>query len=104
MRIFGTVSSREVDEFAKGLARELSEQCPPRGHPAHSSVTPKKLASVLEQIGGKAQSYRQQHKLGLYKKARLGNTFRWELANLGYDKNFVEEATQRLILHIARRA
>jgi hypothetical protein len=105
MGIFGSVSTKQLDEFAKTLARELAKECPPQpaqggGRP---SVTPKKLVATLEEICRKALGYKDQHKLGIYKKARLGNTFRWELADLGYDKAFIEDVTQRLIVYIARK-
>ncbi len=105
MGIFGSVSAKQVDDFAQSLARDLAKQCPPdtaqgAGRP---NVTPKRLASALEQICAKALGYREQHKLGIYKKARLGNTFRWELAELGYADDFVENVTQRLVVHISRK-
>jgi hypothetical protein len=106
MGLFGSASSKQVDEFAKGLARELAEQCPPEpggsggGKP---NATPKKLVSTLEEICRKALGFKEQHRLGIYKKARLGNTFRWELTTLGYEKAFAEDATQRLIVYIARK-
>jgi hypothetical protein len=105
MGFFGTASAKEVDEFAKSLARELARQCPP--DPANSqgqpSVTSKRLVSVLEQICGKALGFKEQHDLGVYKKARLGNTFRWELTELGYSKPFVETATEGLVVFISRK-
>jgi len=105
MGIFGSVSNKQVDEFAKSLARELAKQCPP--DPANAegkpNVTPKRLVSVLEQICGKALGFREQHDLGIYRKARLGNTFRWELTELGYGKAFVEDVTQRMVVHISRK-
>lgn len=105
MGLFGTVSGKQVDEFAKALVRELSTQCPPAGadagHP--TKATPKLLLATLESIFAKALGFKTQHKLGVYKKARLGNTFRWELSSLGYEKRFVEDVTQRLIVHIARK-
>ena len=55
-------------------------------------------------ICGKALGFREQHDLGIYKKARLGNTFRWELEEMGYSKKFVETATEGLIVYIARKA
>jgi hypothetical protein len=67
-------------------------------------VTPKRLVSALEQICGKALGFREQHDLGIYRKARLGNTFRWELAELGYGKDFVDDVTQRMVVHISRRS
>lgn len=105
MGLFGSASSKQVDEFAKGLAKELAEQCPPLpgdggGKP---SGTPKQIVATLEEICRKALGFKEQHKLGIYKKARLGNTFRWELTTLGYEKAFAEDVTQRLIVYIARR-
>lgn len=105
MGIFGSASSKQVDEFAKALARELATQCPPDPSSAEHrpNVAPKRLVSVLEQICSKALGFREQHKLGIYKKARLGNTFRWELTELGYGKRFVEDVTQRLVVQISRK-
>ncbi len=105
MGIFGSVSAKQVDEFAKTLAQELAKQCPPdpeRGA-GRPNVTPRRLVSMLEQICGKALSFREQHNLGVYKKARLGNTFRWELIELGYARDFIDDVTQRLVVHISRR-
>ncbi|HTP62703.1 MAG TPA: hypothetical protein VMJ14_11535 [Burkholderiales bacterium] len=105
MGIFGSVSTKQVDEFAKSLARELARQCPPdpSSGDGKPSATPKRLVAALEQICGKALGFREQHGLGIYKKARLGNTFRWELSDLGYGKDFIEDATQRLVVHISRK-
>ena len=106
MGIFGSASSKQVDEFAKQLARELAQRCPPESTQPDSPtrVTPRMLTSTLDDICSKALKFRSEHKLGVYKKARLGNTFRWELTDLGYDKRFAEDATQRLIVRIARKA
>ena len=105
MGLFGSISSKQVDEFAKDLARELARQCPPSPSPSggRPEVAPRKLVATLEQLCQKALGFREQHKLGIYKKARLGNTFRWELTELGYDKQFAEDVTQRLIVFIARK-
>jgi hypothetical protein len=105
MGIFGSASSKQVDEFAKMLARELAAQCPPdqQGGEGRPNATPKRLVATLEQICGKALGFREQHGLGIYKKARLGNTFRWELKELGYAKDFIDDVTQRLVVHISRK-
>jgi hypothetical protein len=105
MGIFSTASTKQVDEFAKTLARELAAQCPPdqQGGEGRPSVAPKRLVATLEQTCGKALGFREQHGLGIYKKARLGNSFRWELKELGYGKDFIDDVTQRLIVHISRK-
>ena len=105
MSIFGSVSGKQVDEFAIGLARTLAQNYPPQ--PAGGANRPvgavEKLRSTLDEICREALGFKNLHKLGIYKKARLGNSFRWELTELGYEKRFVEEATQRLVVHISRK-
>lgn len=105
MSIFGSASSKQVDEFAVGLARTLAQNYPPQpeaggGRPAGAA---EKLRNTLDEICREALSFKNLHKLGIYKKARLGNAFRWELTERGYEKRFVEEATQRLVVHISRK-
>ena len=103
MGIFGSASSKQVDEFAVGLARALARQCPLAPGEGRPTVKPQKLVEVLEEICREALGFKNQHKLGIYKKARLGNAFRWELTELGYEKRFVEDITQRLVVYISRK-
>jgi hypothetical protein len=104
MGMFSSASGKEVDEFAKSLARELAERWPPvTGESNQRKVSQKKLVNTLERIYNKASGFKNEHKLGVYKKARLGNTFRWELQELGYDKQFVETVTQQFVVYITRK-
>lgn len=104
MGLFGSVSSAQVDEFAKSLAQELARNCPP-ALDKESGKTPqeRKLPLILQGIFGKARQFREEHKLGVYKKARLANTFRWELKELGYDPQFIDKATEGLVIQISRK-
>ena len=80
MGLFGSASGKQVDEFAKSLAQELAKRYPPAlDKGGERKVSQKRLATLLEDTFTKAVDFRQQHKLGVYKKARLSNTFRWEL-------------------------
>jgi len=96
-------STRKVTEFAKGLAQDVAKRYPPAiaNNPAQM-VSQKRLTSILEEAFVRAAEFKREHKLGWYKKAKLGNEFRWELKELGYDKQFIEVATEGLIVYITR--
>ena len=105
MGLFGGISGKEVDQFAKGLAQDIAKRYPPamdQGS-AERKISQTRLSAILESAFSKASDYRSQHKLGVYKKARLSNTFRWELQELGYSNSFIEIATEGLVIHISRK-
>lgn len=104
MGLFGGLSGKQIDEFAKGLALELSKRYPPAlDAGSERRISQKRLTTLLEDTFSKAIEFKKQNKLGVYKKARLGNTFRWELQEMGYSKQFVEVATEGLIVYITRK-
>lgn len=103
MAWFGTVSGAQVDEFAKSLVQELAQFYPPPREESARKVSQKKVLSVVDGIFTKARDFRKQHKLGVYKKARLANTFRWELQEKGYDAKFVDFVTEGLVVGMTRK-
>ncbi len=52
------------------------------------------IAQVLEQ----AQQFGATHKLNVYKKAKLGNAFKWTLTDLGHDKDLVDLLAKDILL------
>jgi hypothetical protein len=105
MALFGAVSSKQVDEFAKELALDLSKRYPPvLDTSGERSLSEKRLTRILEDVCNKALAFKNEHKLGVYKKARLGNTFRWELKDLGYSEKFIETATEGLVVYLTRKS
>jgi len=103
MALFGSISGDKVDDFAKSLAQDLAKRYPPELDKGGArKLSQKRLSTILEDIYEKAITFKKQHNLGVYKKARLGNTFRWEMEQLGYTKNFIETATEGLIVYITR--
>lgn len=104
MGLFGSVSGRQVDEFAKSLVQDLAKRYPPAlDQEGGQKLSQKRLTAILEDTYNKAIDFKKQHKLGVYKKARLGNTFRWELQEMGYSEKFVETATEGLVVYITRK-
>ena len=86
------------------MAKELSKRYPPvLDQSGEHSLSEKRLTRILEDVCNKALAFKNDHKLGVYKKARLGNTFRWELEERGYSKMFIETATEGLVVYLARK-
>ncbi len=104
MGLFDRFSGRSVDAFAKELAAELAKRYPPSLETSpQKKISHNRVARILEDVYAKAIEYHNKSKLGVYRKARLDNTFQWELKELGYSKQFVELATEGLIVYITRK-
>ena len=97
-------STRKVAELAKFLAQDVAKRYPPAiaNNPAQIVSQPR-LSGILEQVFARAATFTRENKLGWYKRARLGNDFRWELTELGYDEKFVATATEGLIFYVTRK-
>ena len=105
MGLFGSVSGKQVDEFARGLAAEIFRLRPPEGKagPGNPGVSLKNLERKVDELFARAADFRRQHKLGIYKKARLANTFRWEMKERGYDDSFIEMINEKLVVAISKK-
>lgn len=103
MGLFSFFSPREVDEFAKQLAQDISKRYPPSMDNSDKKVSANRMSKILEDAFTKAQTFNQEKKLGMYKKARLGNTFQWGLRDMGYSQKFIDIATEGLIVYMTRK-
>jgi hypothetical protein len=93
-----------VDAFAKTLAEDIAKRYPPvldKDPSKRPSLN--RLTRIVEDVCEKAQAFRAEHRLGWYGKAKLANAFRWELAELGYQKDFVDVATEAVVVHLSRK-
>lgn len=95
----------KVTEFAKTLAQDIAKRYPPAiaNNPAQM-VSQKRLSGILEEAFVRAAEFNREHNLGWYKKAKLGNEFKWELKEMGYDEKFIDVATEGLIVYLTRGA
>jgi hypothetical protein len=105
MALFGSASGKQVDEFACSLADEILRLRPPenKSSQGNQGVSLKNLEHKVDTLFDSAAAFRKEHKLGIYKKARLANTFRWELKTRNYDAGFIEMITEKLVVAISRK-
>ena len=104
MGLIGLMVGKQTDEMARNLAGELAKKFPPSVESGkQKKISEKRVTRILEGIYAKAVNFRDERSLGVYNKARMGNTFRWELESLGYSKDFVKMATEGMVVYLTRR-
>jgi hypothetical protein len=101
MPLFGWFDTREADVFAKAIADDLMGRVPVSAVGATKSLTPERMHNAHQAIIARAGAFARDHKLNWYRKAHLGNTFRWTLVEQGYDKEFVETWTHNLLVAVS---
>lgn len=104
MGIFTTLLVRApVDAFAKSLADDVAKRYPPAlDQQTGKRPSVNRLTRIMEDAVQKAVGFHDEHKLGWLGKASLGNAFRWELTELGYQKDFVDFATEALVVTLSK--
>lgn len=103
MTFLKILDTKELEEFATGLANDLARRFPPASESRTDHGAQHQIKVILEGLGVRAVRYRQEHKLGIYRKAKLGNVFRWKLTELGFSKDFAERATKEIVTRLAAR-
>lgn len=103
MALFGLVDTTELEAFANALAEDLGRRFPPASEKRTDAGATHQFNVILEGLGARAARFRDEKQLGLYKKAKLGNVFRWKLKDLGYSDAFVDQATTAIITRVAVR-
>lgn len=100
MGILDWFKTQEVDELAAAIAAELVKRVPPAALESRTRKTAERLRNTHEAIFARAGKFARTHPLNVYKRARLGNQFRWALKEAGYPPEFVESWTYELAIQI----
>lgn len=101
MAILKAFDTKELEEFATSLAADLGRRFPPASEARTDPGAANQLKVILDGLSVRAVRYHEQHKLGVYKKAKLANVFRWKLKDLGFSDAFVERATKQVVTRLA---
>lgn len=97
MAIFKWFDTTEVDELARSIIAELIKRVPPSALDSHDRKAASRLRNTHDAIFARAGKFARTHDLNIYKKARLGNKFRWAIREAGYPSEFVESWTYELV-------
>ena len=92
-------SAAQEQAFGKVLAEFYIARVP-----FESPFSAKKFAvktqDTLKKMETQIARFNAEHKLNVYKKAKLGNSFKWTLRDAGYDGDYVNELTEWLMVHL----
>jgi hypothetical protein len=101
MAILNMFDTKELEEFATTLALDLGRRFPPASEARTDAGVEHQVKVILEGLTVRAVRFHELHKLGVYKKAKLANVFKWKLAELGYSEAFIDRATKQLVTRLA---
>ena len=90
MAILKFLDTKEIADFATLLAEDLARRFPPTSEARTDPGAKHQLKVILEGLGARAVRFHKEHKLGIYKKAKLGNVFKWKLKEVGFSEEFAE--------------
>lgn len=93
-------NTKEVDAFARELAKDLIGRLPPSSAGSNKTITPERFRNTREAIISRTGAFARTHKINWYKKAHLGNTFKWELRGAGYDQQFIDAMTYDVLVAV----
>ncbi len=90
--------AKEAKEFGISLARFHIETIPLDELGKKDKITAKKHEETLNKLFQQMARFKLEHKLNIYKKAQLGNAFKWTLKEAGYESEYVDQVTKQLML------
>lgn len=97
--LWGWFDASEAERLGSALADIAAA-----GFPGHERRNPNKSiaarAKVLENLFEQARQFKQTKKPNIYKKAKLGNAFKWKLLEQGFEPEFVNDLTNKLLVQM----
>ena len=103
MAILSFFSTKDLEKFATELATDLARRFPPASEARTDPGVHHQVKVILEGLAARALRFHEENKLGIYRKAKLGNVFQWKLRELGYSTDFAERATREIVTRLAIR-
>jgi hypothetical protein len=103
MSFLSRFSTKELEEFATSLAMDLGRRFPPESEQRTDAGVAHQSKVILDGLAARALRFHAEHKLGVYRKAKLGNVFKWKMKELGYSEEFAERATKEIVTRLAAR-
>lgn len=104
MKIQDWFSLKREKEVAEVLAALVVKSIPPDLTDKRSKViSVNKISKILEGMCADAERYQKERRPGLFRRAVIANNFRWELTTQGYRNDFINLATEALVVALGKK-
>ena len=101
--MFERFRSKDTENFAIELVREFSRRYPP-GAPdasAQGSNRTAVFARAVDDLWSRVADFQRAKRLGVYGKAKFGTAFKYQLKDLGYEDELVDELVRTLLIRMS---
>lgn len=90
--------------FAAELVAQIAKQLPPASMTGESMsrLSVNKITRSLERVYQEAGRHLSDHKMGLLRRSIFANAFKWSLREKGYPANFIDIATEGLVMEMTK--
>ena len=95
---------REGTALAQTMANMIKKNVDPSSFGKDAKLlSTNKVVRLLEGCYAVAVDYKESKRLGVVKSAKLANAFKWELKQMDYPDNFVDLATEGLVVALTKK-
>jgi len=96
--MFSWFDASEAQKFGTTLADFYIERIPAEDS-GNKDKSAAKQQEILTKMLLQIQIFKANHKLNLYKKAKLANSFKWKLMDANYQPEIVDELTKTVLVN-----
>ena len=93
--------NKEIDDFAKSMAERFAKRCPPDLQDDARPAATQKRDGAMHAVYSELGEFRKRVRLGVFRKALLANTLKWELKERGYKPAFVNTVVYDMLFSLA---
>ncbi|MEB0139361.1 MULTISPECIES: hypothetical protein [unclassified Undibacterium] len=95
--VFSWLNATKAKQFGISLADFYLERSKVDAQAKSSKFVEKKQRELLGKVLQQVVQFKASEKLNVYKKAQLGNVFKWRLLEAGHDRLHADELTRWLM-------
>lgn len=95
--LFNWFDASEAKKFGASLAAFYLERNPSAVSSRKEKFVAQKQQELLDKMVQQIVQFRHDNKLNIYKKAQVGNAFKWALKEAGCDAHYVDQLTNWLL-------